>query len=146
MGPKTETKDSLGKKYHAFNPTTASESTPWIFEERDIPLYPTDMLLVRILIAKVTDLDQVRACLRGVPLVQDDDSWNCVVWVKHALEHLAGNLKALGTSKLDWQTVRGTAMGYCQQKRDEHCFDGLGGFVVIRVPTYDLLQRKQTIV
>jgi hypothetical protein len=36
-------------------------------------------------------------------------------------------------------------MGYCQQKKDEHRFDGQGNFEMRNAATYDLLTQKQTI-
>jgi hypothetical protein len=46
--------------------------------------------------------------------------WNCVFWVKEALEMLKADPKALGTSVVEWEKVRSEAMGYCQRKKDQH--------------------------
>ncbi|KAJ5189668.1 hypothetical protein N7491_008287 [Penicillium cf. griseofulvum] len=51
-------------------------------------------------------------------------SWNCVFWVKEALEVIKVDPKALGTSVVGWERVRNEAMAYCQRKKDQHRFDG----------------------
>ncbi|KAL3408143.1 hypothetical protein V8F44DRAFT_504610, partial [Aspergillus fumigatus] len=49
--------------------------------------------------------------------------WNCVFWVKEALETLKVNPKALGTSIIKWEKVRSAAMDYCQWKKDQSADD-----------------------
>jgi hypothetical protein len=46
---------------------------------------------------------------------------------------------------VDWEDVRDAALTYCQQKRDQHRFDGSKVWAEDRVPTFDLLQDKETI-
>lgn len=104
----------------------------------------TGQLLVRVVIAKITDRNRLLRLLNDAPVVQNDPRWNCVVWVQEAMKVLATDGKALGTSKMDWQTVRDTAMGYCQKKKDAHRFDGKGKFNMLKPATYDLLDRKET--
>ena len=64
-------------------------------------------------------------------------------WVKEALEKLKADTKALGTSVIEWGRVRSEAMGYCQRKKDQHRFDGQGNFYMSKVPTFDLMERKE---
>lgn len=69
-------------------------------------------------------------------------------WVREALSALAGDGKAFGTSRIDWQTVRVTAMRYVRQKAAEHRFDGRarpGQFNPRVVPTFDLLAGREVI-
>lgn len=105
----------------------------------------TSQILTRIMIAKVADRDRLFDAVRAVPVIQDDPAWNCVMWVKGALEALNKDAKALGTSKLEWQTVRDVAMDYVQRKKDAHRFDGKGDYDTKWAPTYDLLERKELI-
>lgn len=53
--------------------------------------------------------------------------------------------KALGAKVVEWEKVREGAMAYCQRKKDEHRFDGKGKLDMNKVPTYDLVERKETV-
>ena len=121
----------------------------WAFEERDIGMNPTAMILVRIVIGKVMSLERVMALLREVPVRDNQSGWNCVWWVREALDMLRADGKALSrTSVTDWEQVRGTAMGYVRRKEKEHRFDGgapPGIFDMDRVATYDLLTMDEII-
>jgi hypothetical protein len=89
----------------------------WFFEEREIPLAPTSMLLVRIMVGKVADGNRLVDILRKTPIRQGQPGWNCVLWVKEALQALKASGKALGTNVVEWEWVRNEAMSYCQQKK-----------------------------
>jgi hypothetical protein len=117
----------------------------WIYEEKTVPLLATNMLLVRVMIGKVVDMERLERALRSVPIVQNNPEWNCVIWVRNALEALHVDGKALGTCEIHWTTVRDTAMKYCQDKKDQHRFDGKGDFNMRKAPTYDLLERREVI-
>ncbi|KAF7509587.1 hypothetical protein GJ744_007625 [Endocarpon pusillum] len=52
----------------------------------------------------------------------------------------------MGTSVLEWESVRDEAMKYCQRKQDQHRFDGQGLYDSSKAPTYDLVEGKETIV
>lgn len=103
------------------------------------------MLLVRIVIGKVAQMERLADVLRNVPIVQDDQSWNCVIWAKHAIRALRADGNALGTSELDWSIVRDAATELCRNKRAQHRFDGAGNFDMLRPATYDLLEGKELI-
>lgn len=105
----------------------------------------TSQILVRVVIAKVTDRDRLISILRSVPVVQNDPEWNCVIWVKGALEALQKDGKATGTAKLDWQKVRDFVMDYVQRKKDGHRFDVKGNFQMRWPATYDLLEDEEVI-
>ncbi|KAH3404497.1 hypothetical protein KXV40_003104 [Aspergillus fumigatus] len=116
VGPKVEAEDGIGVRYHAKERPKLGGGSEWFFEERECPLAPTSMLLVRIMVGK------------------------------EALETLKVNPKALGTSIVEWEKVRSAAMDYCQRKKDQHRFDGQGNFNMRKVPTYDLIERKEIII
>lgn len=115
--------------------------------EQDIPLIATQMLLVRIVVGKVTDKERLIYILRTEPVIQKNHAWTCVSWVKHALETLRADGRALGTSKLDWDTVGHAAIGYVQQKKDQGRYDGSrpGVFDMSKAATFDLLSGCETI-
>ncbi|KAG9559513.1 hypothetical protein KCU79_g8223, partial [Aureobasidium melanogenum] len=105
----------------------------------------TQMVLVRILIAKIEDIDKLAQLLRQIPIRQEQQGWNCVLWIKEALSELQTSTNIVGTNVLEWEAVRNAAMSYCQQKKDEHRFDGTVKVDDSRVPTFDLIQGKETI-
>jgi len=145
VGPKVEAEGGIGVRYHAKERPKLGGGSEWFFEERECPLAPTSMLLVRIMVGKVVDSNRLIETLRNTPIRQGQPGWNCVSWVQEGLEMLKADTKALGTSVIEWDKVRNEAMGYCQQKKDQHRFDGQGNFDMRKVPTYDLMERKEII-
>jgi hypothetical protein len=117
----------------------------WQFEEREITMFATAMVLVHVVIGKVANLKRLESTLRSTPIKGEEPGWNCVVWVKDALEALEKDRKALGTSNTDWGTVRNAAMRYVEGKKAEHRFDGKGNFDMQEVATWDLLEGKELI-
>jgi hypothetical protein len=136
VGPKVEAEDGMGVRYHAKERPRLGGGSEWFFEERECPLAPTSMLLVRIMVGKVADGNHLVNILRNTPIRQGQPGWNCVFWVK----------EALGTSVVEWEKVRNEAMNYCQRKKDQHRFHGQGNFNMRNVPTYDLMERKEIII
>lgn len=146
MGPKVETTQGTGMRYDARDHLTQGGHKEWSFEEWQVSLLATEMLLVRIMIAKIENQASLENILRSVPLRQGEPGWNCVGWVKEALQLLMAGDKVLGAnSVVEWKTVRDIAMSYCQQKRIQHRFDGKGDFDTEKPATYDLLQEKEVI-
>ena len=133
-------------RYDARDHLTQGGHKEWSFEEWQVSLLATEMLLVRIMIAKIENQASLENILRSVPLRQGEPGWNCVGWVKEALQLLMAGDKVLGAnSVVEWKTVRDIAMSYCQQKRIQHRFDGKGDFDTEKPATYDLLQEKEVI-
>jgi len=133
FGPKEEKDGTQGVRYHAIN------------QERSTSLEATNMLLVRVMIGKVVDSEGLKGVMRNIQIKNNDPAWNCVIWIKEALAKLAGG-KTMGTSQLDWQTVRDTVMTYVEDKKAQHRFDGKvpkGQFDTRRAATFDLLTGKE---
>ncbi|OJJ77707.1 hypothetical protein ASPBRDRAFT_36953 [Aspergillus brasiliensis CBS 101740] len=107
------------------------------------------MVLVRILIGKVVDRERLLGILRGVSVPGEEEGWNCVSWVREALEAIKmADKGVLGSGcVLEWERVRDKAMGFCQEKKDQHWFDGKGGVEVDnmggRVATFDLMVGRE---
>lgn len=134
---------SRGTLFH-----TKDTSGPWEFEERDIHVVKSGMMLARIVVAKVTDDERLKAALRGIDVVQGDTTWNCVTWVEHALRAVADDGKAVGTSKLDWELVRQTAKDYVKRKKAENRYNNKapeGCYDMSYTPTYDMLEGKEIV-
>lgn len=72
----------MGSRYHAKN---APGQSTWVFEEKSTSMNATSMILVRILVGKINDLDALVTRLRQVPIDNNDPEWNCVIWVQQGL-------------------------------------------------------------
>ena len=90
IGPKLEVENGRGMRYHSRERFDSHGKWRWINEDVDIPLLPTHMLLVRMVIGKVTNTDRLVQTPHGVPVVQGEKAWNCVMWAKNALMGLKG--------------------------------------------------------
>lgn len=122
----------------------------WVFEERDIGMNPTAMILVRVIIGKVANLERLAAVLRDVPVRDNQSGWNCVWWLREALDMLRADGKALSgkSPASEWEQAGEAALGFVRRKEREHRFDGRaapGWFDMSRVATYDLLSGEEVV-
>ncbi|KAL3430688.1 hypothetical protein BDV09DRAFT_199445 [Aspergillus tetrazonus] len=145
VGPKDEAQGKTGVRYHAREIQKVDGGSAWFFEERECLLTPTSMFRVRVMVSKVADGNRLAQILRKIPIRQNLQGWNCVAWVKEALESLSADGTALCT-RVDWETVRTETMEYCQKKTDQNRFDGQGSFDLTKAPTYDSVKRKEIII
>ena len=147
-GPKTETDTSRGKRYHVRQHQYSENGelrTRWEYEELEISISPTRMILVRVTVAKVIKWERMEQILRAVPIVQNDPNWTCRTWVRDALANLVADEGVLGTSVSDWTTVEITCKRYVREKKDQHRFDGQVQWDMEKVPTWDLIENKETV-
>jgi hypothetical protein len=118
----------------------------WTFEDFEISLRPTSMIMVRVLIGKVADVKRLREAFARTPIragTQGYEAWNCVYWAQEALSYAAHDGKALGTCHTDWAHVRDTVMWYIARKVAEHRFDGQVQFDPNKIATWDALEGKE---
>lgn len=116
-----------------------------MYEELDLRnVRTTDNLLVRVLIGKVADLERLENIFRSVPLVQNDPRWRCRTWTRHAVEALAADGRAMGTSVLDWQKIEDTAKWYAGEKADAGRFRDVD-LIRMPKPTWDMLENKEIV-
>jgi hypothetical protein len=59
VGPKTEQKNDRGMRYHAKERMDATGQSAWVFESLNIPVQPTSMILIRMVVAKIEDPSKV---------------------------------------------------------------------------------------
>ena len=135
-------------RFHAKTvpPTAGTVSTTtrsWAYEEAPTSLAPENMLLVRVAVAKVASTNALRKVVEGIP-VGGDESFNCVSWVRSALEALFADGAAVGRVT-EWEKLREAAMWYAGEKRKARRFDGIGEGDVSKVPTWDLMESKELI-
>lgn len=138
-------------RFHAKNEMTmvdGSYRSVWKYESKTTSLLSTDVLLVRILIGKVINMDRLVAAFERTPVRGDEpgyEHWNCVEWIKEALAVIEKDGNILGTSAINWNSVRNAAMWYIEKKKGEHRFDGQGESEELRVPTWSLLEKRELI-
>lgn len=145
VGPKDEP-GSKGTKFHVKNFVGSQNGvvgSMWQYEESGVPMAPVNGLLVRVVVAKVNDKDRLQVIFRGIPTRPDVQGWNCVGWVKEAMEALASDPQALGTSRTDWTTVRNTTMRYVEEKHAEGRFGRK--FDSTKIPTWDLMVGREVV-
>jgi hypothetical protein len=134
-----------GIRYHARERMKQDGTSEWEFEEAPTTMLPSRMIMVRILMAKIESRDRLAQVLRQIPIRQGQQDWNCVAWIKEALTQLQRSTDVISTSVVEWEAVRNAAMSYCQEKKDEHRFDGKGSYDATRVATFDLIRGQETI-
>ncbi|KAF2222573.1 hypothetical protein BDZ85DRAFT_313592 [Elsinoe ampelina] len=77
---------------------------------------PRSTCLVAVLVAKIEDEARLDAILCGVPVVQNDPNWRCRAWVRDAVNAIAADGRAVGTSELVWAEVEDTAKAFVGRK------------------------------
>ncbi|KAF5597246.1 hypothetical protein FPCIR_3673 [Fusarium pseudocircinatum] len=149
VGPKKETKNSWGKRFHVKRVLRSIGNPPsiesfWSFEEVDVSIGLESMILTRVLIGKVKDLDRLRLALQRTPFHPELKCWNWVDWIEEAHREVIHDAGALGTCVADWEAIRDTAMLYVESKKLAHRFDGGIAHSLTNVPTWDMLRRVET--
>ncbi|KAM0554007.1 hypothetical protein ACHAPJ_007082 [Fusarium lateritium] len=149
VGPRKESKNSQGKRFHikktlklTGNPPSAE--TCWTFEEIDISMAATSMILTRVLIGKVKDLGRLRLAFQRTPLQEEAKAWNWVNWVEEAYDEAIRDGGALSSFVTDWRSIRDTAMLYVVTKKSGHRFDGTVAHDFTKVPTWNMLRGVET--
>jgi hypothetical protein len=86
---------------------------PWYYEELHVLAKGTTKLLATTSVGQIADMDHLLEIVRDIPVRQDDVDWNCVTWVKGALEELALDGTALeqGGVGTDWLMLRDLVVG-----------------------------------
>lgn len=147
VGPKIEAKGTQGRRFHVkqrLDPAGNGQFV-WIYESLEIPLVPTGMLLGRITIGKVTDKARLHSTLSAVPVLQNDPSWTCRIWVRGAIAALEADGRCLGTSVTSWEKIEKVAKEYIEKKRLQRRYDGSGSWSLETVPTFSLLEDREVI-
>ncbi|KAI1101374.1 hypothetical protein F4804DRAFT_335355 [Jackrogersella minutella] len=142
MSPKVEDNPrALAVRFHVKNPM----GTGWRYVE-DVITDPrsSTRLLVRILIAKITDEGGLIEVFRNTPICRDDPKFDCQSWAVDALSRLSNNGTIVGTSELDWDKIREKAFSYAAGKNSGGRFSR-GQDMTKPKPTWDMLQDKEII-
>ncbi|KAM0433314.1 hypothetical protein ACHAPT_004190 [Fusarium lateritium] len=145
-GPEVENKESRGHRHHVKlaygqvgNPPT--EGMYWKYDKTNITMMPTSMILVRVLVGKIKSLSRLDAIIEKTSIRPKQASWNCVIWVKEALQAATQDGEALEGAGTDWATARDIAMRYAGEKIEAGRFTNFFDFV--KVPTWDGIENEQ---
>lgn len=141
VGSESKGKDECGRRYHVKKRATDEGTFAWFYEGVDIPLKATNMLDVYIAVAKVHDPVRLEAELKMVPVVQANEKWDCITWLKNALAALDRS-GCLETKCPPWNLVERTAMRYIKSKLAVRRPDGQMSSDS-KVTTYDLMEEKE---
>ncbi|KAG9234215.1 hypothetical protein BJ875DRAFT_496045 [Amylocarpus encephaloides] len=145
VGPKEEADNSQGKRYHVREEFGhVAGQVRWDYQGLEIQMGQTPLLLIRILFAKVKKPDRLEQLLSRVVVVQDDPNWRCRHWVRDGVLALKSDGKTLGTAQLDWDYLESMANWFVELKKSQHRFDGQGNWDMTKVPTYDVLEGRET--
>jgi hypothetical protein len=145
VGSKEQVENGSASRFHAKEHTAGLNAPVWVFEERAIDSSASEMLLVRVMIAKVEKKDRLNFIVRKIPVKQGAAERNDIVWVQEVLRNLEADGRTLGTAVVEWTKVRNAMMDYCQQKKDGYRFGEQQNYDESRVPTYDLIEGKERI-
>lgn len=151
VGPKRDEDPYDAMQYHVKNTIQPGVSgQPWVFESSRLGDSETRFrLLTRVLIAKIGDPSSIDASLRSVPVVQGDPDFNCISWVRSAIETLNAH-GVLSVSKfVDWSTIDQQCKDYVAKKKQAGRWsssptsDSKHKFV--KIPTWDMLQGREIV-
>ncbi|KAK8877672.1 hypothetical protein PGQ11_002618 [Apiospora arundinis] len=142
IGPKEEKEKVVpGERYHVKNDPRGR----WVFEALRLEnVRSTATLLVRVVIAKIADERRLIQLLRQVPVVQDDPEWRCRTWVAQALRAIERDGHCVSSAVLDWPIIEAKAREYAAAKAAAGRY-GLGKDMLAPKPTYDILERRETV-
>ncbi|KAI5923093.1 hypothetical protein F4810DRAFT_720503 [Camillea tinctor] len=149
IGPKVEPREGgQGVRFHAMESLTSGgeSSEPhsmWAYDESTIALRATKMLLARVVIAKIKDVDRLKSVFQSTPIRPEVPGWNCVGWVEEAFRKAMEDGDALGRAADSWKAVRDAAMWYVEKKKSEHRFDGQRQYDQSKAATWDIFQGKE---
>ncbi|KAI1136852.1 hypothetical protein F5Y05DRAFT_414574 [Hypoxylon sp. FL0543] len=142
IGPKRENHQEVpGMRYHVKNHLSGT----WEYVEDEKPDVQSSIrLLVRVVIAKITNERQLIEIFRSTPVIQNDPSFNCRSWVIDALSRIPDDGKVVGTAELDWEKIEDRARSYAAEKTAAGRFE-LGQDMLLPKPTWDMLEGKEIV-
>ncbi|KAJ5128015.1 hypothetical protein N7448_008794 [Penicillium atrosanguineum] len=153
IGPKTEKNPSKsGIRFDAIEKLTTKGPVWQLVEETTSLLPGTTMVLIRVMIGKIIDKERLLSVLRNTPVPAYEprpahDIYNCFTWVEETLGSIQRDGKAMGSSVLDWDSVRETALWYvkyhvAKMKLDRRT-ERDGGYNINTVASWDLIAGKE---
>ncbi|KFH41887.1 hypothetical protein ACRE_074050 [Hapsidospora chrysogenum ATCC 11550] len=139
VGPKKEKETTMGKRYHA-----KLNTFQWVYDEVDTRMAATHVILIRVLAAKVKNMDRLESIMRSIPVRAEVPGWTCRAWVEEAYRKLQGDGKAIGSCP-HWETLSETG---AVKKTEEHRYDGKapeGQFDTSKVATWSMADGQELI-
>lgn len=121
----------------------------WRLDTKKVLLVPHDDILVRVMIAKITDE------IKFGELVSDMDpdlyeaynsSRELRTWIEDTVRYLIADPKALSQRNMEWQEIEKTCLDYAKKKQDQGRFDQNApnrGWERDKIPTLDMMSGKE---
>ena len=95
-------------RFHARDFFSSPEQTRWFYEEIHVDARGTPKLLAKTLLGDIHGMERLFEALRDVPLVQQTAGWNCISWIRGALDAIEEDGEVLsGDSYIrDWVELK----------------------------------------
>lgn len=151
VGPKSDEDPYDAVQYHVKNTIRPGVSgQPWVFEASRLGESDTRYrLLIRVLIAKIADPSSVDASLRGVPIIQESPDWNCISWVRSAIERLNADGVLSESKVVDWSIIDRQCKDYVVKKKEAGRWRAGNSpdstHELVKIPTWDMLQEREVV-
>jgi len=90
----------------------------WFFQDLEVSMLTTQLILVRVKIAEVVDSLRLRELFKTVPIPEgeSDPDFNCVVWTREALQRAWADSSLVDTGGLTWETLKTRSLEYADRK------------------------------
>ncbi|KAI1776665.1 hypothetical protein F4818DRAFT_440065 [Hypoxylon cercidicola] len=115
----------------------------WQYEEVSLEdIRTADILLARIVIAKVTDYQKLTTILQETP-VRDNVDLGCNSWCKDVVDRIIQNKRAAGISSIkSWEKAEAAGLAFVCHKRlaGRYASDYTW---LLPSPTYDALEKEE---
>lgn len=109
-------------KFHCKNVIQSIDGVimiPWIYEAAKINIHYDKQILVRVLLGELPRVDVAERIFAEIPVIQDDSTFNCIIWVQQALSRL-NQAKIAGAGVVfDWDSIEKTALEFVQKKKHQ---------------------------
>jgi len=161
IGPDSALRKTLGTRYHVRHTAGRNGARTWFYEEEQMNKSspPTQMVLVRIALAKVVAPSELEKRLRSMSVNEyhrhdssgsdsdQDTAWTCRSWVKAAVQNLLADSKVLKgyIGPKDWPAIEACARRYIQHKREQRRFqESDGTWNPATVATWNYWENRET--
>jgi len=108
------TKTDQATRFHIRDYHSGPAETAWIYEEINVDASGTPKLLAQILIGDIIDTESLLELIRDLPFVRETEGWNCVGWLKSAVDAIElakyGEVVSKNSGQHSWLQLRNLAL------------------------------------
>jgi hypothetical protein len=105
-------KPNQATRFHIRNYHSGPHHTNWLYEEIGVDATGTPKLLTQNLIGDVVDVEGLLELIRDLPIVQTTEGWDCVGWLRSALNAIEedGHVISVASGEASWERLRKLAL------------------------------------